>query len=103
MLNHNSLNFKQGGFYKREHNDDTYNEFLHLSLVNQFTVTLGVSSIVTHPAISATSKVFLMPANSAAAGLATAIGYRVEAGTGSFTATHGSAEAATGLFNYIVS
>jgi hypothetical protein len=102
MFSHNILRGLQGGFTKREHNDDTYNLYYHAALIGQFNVTLGVSSIVEHPAITATSNIFLMPTDSAAAGLATAIGYSVAAGVGSFTATHGSAIATAGVFNYLV-
>jgi len=104
---HNALKNLQGGTSSKT--PSTYvNEFYHLTaaelarvpVVGEFSVSLGVSSIVT-AATTATSKIFLMPQDSAAAGLATAIGYSVAAGVGSFTATHGSAEATAGKFSYL--
>ena len=112
---HNSLKNLQGGTSSKT--PSTYvNEFYHLTAAElaaaqtlgttgvksgEFSVSLGVSSIVENAACLAASKIFLMPQDSAAAGLATAIGYSVAAGVGSFTATHGSAVSTAGKFSYL--
>jgi hypothetical protein len=100
-FSHNDLKNIQGGKDTGGTGVVDITNFYHFSGGGEFNVTLGVSSIVEDPALTVDSLVFLMPKNSDAAALASAIGFSVEAGLGSFTATHGSAEATAGKFNYL--
>jgi len=115
-INHNDLHDMQGGQHVRTANEDTVNDYFHLTsaehtacqtlgggiATGRFNVTLGVTSIVENAACADTSNVFLMADSPDGAGLATAIDFNVAPGTGFFTATHGSAEATGGRFMYLI-
>ena len=98
---HNDLLNIQGGKNTGGTGVVDITNFYHFTGYGEFNVSLGVSSVVEDAALDADSVILLTPKNSEAAGLATAIGFCVEAGVGSFTATHGSAEATAGKFSYL--
>jgi len=108
---HNDLKGLQGGQNVVGTGLTEVDDFYHLNAAKyasvqsltsgEFSASLGVSSIVVVAGCLSSSKIFLMPQDSSSAGLATAIGYSISAGVGSFTATHGSAVSTAGKFSYL--